>query len=239
MEELNQTVFDSSDALSGSGLIEVMQLPEGQDKVTDAIDRFKDMMFKYNSAMCTLKTRFEILNDEFRVLNNSTPIHGIKSRLKKPKSIMEKLLRKGYPLTFESIEENLNDVAGVRIICSFIEDIYEIAGMLGMQDDIEVLDVRDYIASPKKNGYRSLHLIVAVPVYFSDQKHMYKVEVQIRTIAMDFWASLEHQMKYKKEIEKAAMISAELKSCAEQIAQIDERMQGIRRKICGGVNYDE
>lgn len=239
MEEFNQSVFNALEVSSESGLIEGLQLPENPDQVTNAIDRFKELMLKYNSAMCTLKTRFEILNDELRVLNNRTPIQSIKSRLKKPKSIMEKLVRKGYPLTFESIEANLNDVAGVRVICSFIEDIYEIASMLGMQDDIEVLDVRDYIASPKENGYRSLHLIVAVPVYFSDQKHMHKVEVQIRTIAMDFWASLEHQMKYKKEIENAALVSAELKSCAEQIAQIDERMQGIRRKIGGGVNCDE
>ena len=150
-------------------------------------------------------------------------------------------MRKGLPLTCESIRDNLNDVAGVRVICAFIEDIYEVASMLGMQDDIEVLDVRDYIASPKENGYRSLHLIVSVPVYYSDQKHLQRVEVQIRTIAMDFWASLEHKLQYKKNIpeSQAKFLKDELYDCAQQSAALDKRMQNIRNVIAESETKEE
>ena len=230
MEE-GRTIITAIEFVREAGIPEAQE--EAVPNILEEVVSFKELMFRYSSAMSTLKTRLEILNEEFSVLKERTPIQSIKSRLKKPRSIAEKLMRKGLPLTCESIRDNLNDVAGVRVICAFIEDIYEVASMLGMQDDIEVLDVRDYIASPKENGYRSLHLIVSVPVYYSDQKHLQRVEVQIRTIAMDFWASLEHQLKYKKEIANAAEISAELKACADQITCLDVRMQSIRHKLTG------
>ncbi|MDO4395702.1 MAG: GTP pyrophosphokinase family protein, partial [Clostridia bacterium] len=145
--------------------------------------------------------------------------------------ILEKLKRQGFPLTLESIEENLTDVAGIRIICSFMDDIYKVAKMLQQQDDITVLLVKDYIAKPKPNGYRSYHMIVEVPVFFSNEKKSMKVEVQIRTIAMDFWANLEHRMRYKKDIEAADEIIDELKECADNIAATDTKMMIIREKI--------
>ena len=155
----------------------------------------------------------------------------IKSRVKKPASIVEKLKRRGHPVSVNSIVEHLDDVAGVRVICSFVDDIYTIAEMLARQDDVNVLMVKDYIRSPKVNGYRSYHMIIEIPVFFSDRKQKIRVEVQIRTIAMDFWASLDHQMKYKKNLDDSGEISEELKECAEVIAQTDMRMLNIRRKI--------
>ena len=143
----------------------------------------------------------------------------------------EKLRRQGNPITLESISEHLNDVAGIRVICSFIDDIYRVADMLAAQDDITVVQVKDYIKSPKLNGYRSYHMIVEVPVFFSDGKRPMRVEIQLRTVAMDFWASLEHQMKYKKDNADSPLIAAELKSCAETIAATDARMLGIRKRI--------
>ena len=159
------------------------------------------------------------------------PIETVSSRVKSPRSILEKLERKGYPSTVESVWENLSDVAGVRVICSFIEDIYDVAEMFMRQDDIEVLEVKDYIKEPKGNGYRSLHLIVEVPVFLSDKKLPMKVEVQIRTIAMDFWASLEHQVKYKRGVPDAERISKQLKECADTICDTDEKMQCIYHEI--------
>ena len=155
----------------------------------------------------------------------------IKSRIKKPLSIMEKLRRRNYPYTMASILENLNDVAGVRIICSFIDDIYEVAEMFASQDDIKVLEIKDYIKSPKENGYRSHHMIVEIPVFFAKKKQNMRVEVQLRTIAMDFWASLEHKMKYKKDVPNIEKLEAELKECADIIADTDERMQRINKSL--------
>ena len=148
-------------------------------------------------------------------------------------SIVEKLRRQGNPITIDAISEYLNDVAGIRIICSFIDDIYRVADMLARQDDITVVQVKDYIKNPKLNGYRSYHMIVEVPVFFSEGKMPMRVEIQLRTVAMDFWASLEHQMKYKKSNADSPLIAAELKSCAETIAATDARMLGIRRRIEG------
>ena len=156
----------------------------------------------------------------------------IKSRVKKPLSIVEKLHRKNLPITLDSMVNYLDDVAGIRVICSFVDDIYAVARMLVSQDDIRVIAVKDYIENPKENGYRSYHLIVEVPVFFSDQKKDMRVEVQIRTIAMDFWASLDHQLKYKKDIGDAAgSIGAELKKCADVIAKTDRHMLVIRKSI--------
>ena len=189
-------------------------------------------LFLYNRcAIKEIQTKLEILNDELAFKTQRNPIESISSRVKNPKSIMEKMARKGWPLTVEAVWENLNDVAGVRVICSFLEDIYDVAAMFMKQDDIEVLEIKDYIKNPKPNGYRSLHLIVQVPIFLSDKTLPMKVEVQIRTIAMDFWASLEHQVKYKKGLDDAETISEELRQCAETINETDQKMQDIYHKI--------
>ena len=172
------------------------------------------------------------MNDELSVRNQRNPIEMIKSRVKKPMSIVEKLHRKNLPITLDSMIHHLDDVAGIRVICSFVDDIYAVARMLVSQDDIRVIAVKDYISNPKDNGYRSYHLIVEVPVFFSDRKKDMRVEVQIRTMAMDFWASLDHQLKYKKDIGDAAEeISEELRKCAEVIAKTDRHMLVIRKSI--------
>ncbi|MBQ9699150.1 MAG: GTP pyrophosphokinase family protein [Lachnospiraceae bacterium] len=189
-------------------------------------------LFLYNRcAIKEIQTKLEILNDELAFKTQRNPIESISSGVKNPKSIMEKMARKGWPLTVEAVWENLNDVAGVRVICSFLEDIYDVAAMFMKQDDIEVLEIKDYIKNPKPNGYRSLHLIVQVPIFLSDKTLPMKVEVQIRTIAMDFWASLEHQVKYKKGLDDAETISEELRQCAETINETDQKMQDIYHKI--------
>ena len=188
---------------------------------------------QYTCAIREVKTKLEVLNDELSVKKSRNPIEMIKSRVKRPQSIIDKLHRRGLPVTVESMTQHLDDIAGIRVICSFIDDIYEISRMLARQDDIKVIAIKDYIRSPKENGYRSYHMIVEVPVFFSNCKKMMRVEVQIRTIAMDFWASLDHQLKYKKQLDEfdAAEIGAQLKECAEIIAGTDWRMLDIRRRI--------
>ena len=206
----------------------ITQIPEELYEQAEKMDE----LFLYNRcAIKEIQTKLEILNDELAMKTKRNPIESISSRVKNPQSIIEKMARKGFPLTVESVWENLNDVAGVRVICSFIEDIYDVAAMFMKQDDIEVIEIKDYIKNPKPNGYRSLHLIVQVPIFLSDKALPMRVEVQIRTIAMDFWASLEHQLKYKKGIPNAEVISAELKECAETINQTDRKMQEIYHEI--------
>ena len=185
----------------------------------------------YQSAVKEVKTKFEILNDDLSVTYNRNPIEAIKSRIKTPESIVSKMKRKGLPINMNSLMYYIEDVAGIRVICSFIDDIYEVADMLVSQDDIKLLTVKDYIKNPKPNGYRSYHMIVEVPVFFANRRQNMKVEVQLRTIAMDFWASLEHKMKYKKDIEGSGEIVAELKHCADHIAELDKRMQEINEGI--------
>ena len=201
------------------------------DNFYDEAKQFREMMMMYTCAIRTVKTKLEVLNDDLAVRNQRNPIEMIKSRVKKPSSIIEKLKRRGHPITVKSVQENLDDVAGIRVICSFVDDIYTVAHMLARQDDVEVLMVKDYIRCPKANGYRSYHMIIEVPVFFCDRKQKMRVEVQIRTIAMDFWASLDHQMKYKRDLDDAGEISEELRECAEIIAQTDRKMQAIRQKI--------
>ncbi len=203
----------------------------GDESSLDKMQQFQELMMRYNAAIREVRTKFEVLNDEFSFRNSRNPIESITSRIKKPVSIAEKLRRMGCPLTLESVSENLNDIAGIRVICSFIDDIYMVAELLARQDDITVVRVKDYIQKPKPNGYRSYHMIVEVPVFFSDGKRPMRVEIQLRTVAMDFWASLEHQMKYKQDSADRPEIAAELKSCAETIAATDARMLGIRRRI--------
>ena len=192
---------------------------------------FQRVMMMYTCAIREVRTKLEVLNDELSVKNQRNPIEMIKSRVKKPLSIVEKLRRRGLEVSLDSMTKNLDDVAGVRIICSFLDDIYEVAEMLVRQDDVNVIAIKDYIKNPKPNGYRSYHMIIEVPVFFSDSKKAMRVEVQIRTIAMDFWASLDHQLKYKKKVSDDLDISERLKHCADVIAQTDVMMLDIRKQI--------
>lgn len=194
---------------------------------------FNRLMMEYRSAIREVETKLQVLNEEFSQEYNRNPFESIKSRLKSSNSIFEKLRRKGYPLTIDAIRENLCDVAGVRVICSFPDDIYRLAGLLTEQDDIILLQAKDYIKNPKPNGYRSLHYILDVPIFLSREKKYMHVEVQFRTIAMDFWASLEHKLRYKKNWDRAdaGEIAAQLKSCADSIEDLDYQMQTIRDKI--------
>ena len=195
--------------------------------------KFNDLMMMYRCTVREVRTKLEVLNDEFSVEYKRNPISFIKTRIKKPESIYKKLKKLGYEFTAENIQNQLNDVAGIRVVCAFIDDIYTIADLISKQDDITVIQVKDYIKNPKPNGYRSYHMIVEVPVFFSSSKKNIRVEVQIRTIAMDFWASLDHQLKYKKQLDaqEAAEIGAELKKCADVIAETDCKMLSIRQKI--------
>jgi len=195
------------------------------------LEEFSRLMVQYECAMLEIRTKLEVLNTELSLHSDHNPFESIKARIKKPVSIYEKLTRMGLDFTPQNIEENLNDVAGIRVICSFPDDIYLLADCLSKQDDIKVLRVKDYIKEPKDNGYRSLHLILEVPIFLTTEKRPMKVEVQFRTIAMDFWATLEHKMKYKKNIKNSESIADELYYCAELISQLDGRMQQIRKKI--------
>ncbi len=192
---------------------------------------FNTLMTEYRSAIMEVETRLNVLNAEFSQEYNRNPFESIKSRLKSPESISEKLERKGYPFTVESIREHLTDVAGVRVICSFPDDIYRLAELFTEQGDIHLVRRKDYIRYPKSNGYRSLHLILSVPIFLSREVKYMNVEVQFRTIAMDFWASLEHKLKYKKDVDNADEIVGQLKACADSIEQLDYQMQKIRDKI--------
>lgn len=207
------------------------EFPKIDDNFIEKFNDFKEYMMMYNCAIKEVRTKFEVLNADLSVTFQRNPIEMIKSRVKSPESIFQKLERKNLELSMESILENINDVAGIRVICSFVEDIYEVAQMLVSQDDIKLLKVKDYIKNPKDNGYRSYHMIIEVPVFFAKRKQNIKVEVQLRTIAMDFWASLEHSMKYKHEIKNADYVAAELKKCAEVISQTDLKMQEINKMI--------
>ena len=203
------------------------------DIIEDNMMPFKKLMAYYNCAIMQVETKFDVLNQEFSLEYDRNPIETIKTRLKSPDSIVKKLTRRNLPLTTGSIRENLNDVAGVRVICSFTEDIYLLADCLLQQDDVKLIQVKDYIKNPKKSGYRSLHLIVEVPIFLENEKRLVKTEVQLRTIAMDFWASLDHKLQYKKDIapEEAAEISQSLAECAETIAALDEKMEKIKNRI--------
>ena len=223
--ELQKTFLDTTD------------IPDIQTYFVNQAFEFQELMMMYSCAIREMRTKLEVLNDELSVHHQRIPIEFITSRVKKPLSIVEKLHRYGVPVSVESVEKNLNDVAGVRVICSFIDDIYTVADMLLRQDDITLIKKKDYIEHPKDNGYRSLHLIIEIPVFFSNQKKNMRVEVQIRTIAMDFWASVDHQLKYKQnieDVENTDELSAELKECADIIAQTDARMQAIKNKIYPG-----
>ena len=194
---------------------------------------YVSLMSYYRCAIMEVETKFKVLNEQFSLRYDENPIETIKSRLKSPESIMKKLNKKELPLTTDAIEKYITDIAGVRIICSFEEDIYKMAKLLLQQDDITLIEQKDYIASPKESGYRSLHLIVEIPIFLENEKRPMKVEVQFRTIAIDFWASLEHKIRYKKDIEPELMeeLSKELTECALRCADLDHRMERIRNRI--------
>ena len=200
-------------------------------KKRDQVEQFEILMMKYDCALSEVRTKLDVLNKELALRTKRNPFEAIKMRIKTPLSIYNKLQSKGVEFTVENINANLSDIAGIRVICPFVDDIYMLADCLARQDDIRVLARKDYISKPKKSGYRSLHLIIEIPIFLTQDKEYMKVEVQFRTIAMDFWATLEHKMKYKKDIENAEVISEDLKFSADLINQIDMRMQQIREKI--------
>ena len=195
--------------------------------------RYKELMAYYRCAMMEVETKFRVLSENFSLEDDRNPIESIKTRLKSPESIRNKLESRGLALTFENIEKELNDVAGIRVICGFPGDIYRLAEAFLSQDDVTLIARKDYIIDPKRNGYRSLHLIVTVPIYLHDEKKLMRVEVQFRTIAMDWWASLEHQIRYKKEVTVTQADAKELRDCAEQAALLDHRMEQLYRSIQG------
>ena len=204
-----------------------MKIPESYNQ----LDQWTTVMFLYNSALKAINTKIEIMNNEFIHLNNYTPIEHIKSRLKTPDSIVKKLKRNGYEVTIQNMIDHLNDVAGIRIICSFRPDIYRIAKMITSQSDITVLHVKDYIKHPKANGYKSYHLVVTIPIYLSGGPVETKVEIQIRTVGMDFWASLEHKLYYKFEGHAPEHLEDELKACADTVDLLDDKMNTLNEEL--------
>lgn len=206
-------------------------LLQNRDELLSQITQFSELMNRYESAIKEVYTKLEILKNDLKLHAKRDCITAIHTRIKTPVSIIRKLNRKGLDINLNSIRNGLNDVAGIRVICSFIDDIYMLADKLASQDDIKVVAVKDYIKNPKPNGYRSYHMIVEVPVFFSQAKENVRVEIQIRTVAMDFWASLEHDIKYKKDVVDCDEIVKELKDCADTIDETDKRMMELRDRI--------
>ena len=195
------------------------------------IDSWKEVQLIYNSALKQISTKLEILNDEFQHVHRYNPIEHIKSRIKTPESIVKKLKKNGYESTIDNMVRYVNDIAGIRVICSFTSDIYQIAEMISNQSDIKVISVKDYSVNPKASGYKSYHMLVTVPVYLSDRIANTKVEIQIRTVAMDFWASLEHKIHYKFEGNAPEYIRDELVECAKMVSNLDARMLSLNEEI--------
>ena len=225
-----QSMQENKEVMFAPGLsLETLEELKGQGK------EYIQLMSNYSAAMLEIETKFKVLNIEFNSKFDRNPIESIKTRLKRPKSIIEKMHRIDKPLSVENIEKELSDVAGVRVICSFVDDIYKLADMLALQDDIFILRVKDYLKHPKPSGYRSLHIIAEVPIFLSSEKRYMRVEVQLRTIAMDFWASLEHKLRYKKDIPQAhaCQIAEQLQRCAQTVSETDQQMLLIRRQIEG------
>ena len=221
-EVADRSLFVSSPLQSDDGLAR---------RMLETAVEYKELRMMYACAIKEVQTKFEVLNTEFNILYKRNPISSMQTRLKSSASTIEKLHRKGLSFSLENLEEHIQDMAGIRIICSYVDDIYTLAESIIKQDDITLLERKDYIENPKENGYRSLHLIVSVPVFLYDKTKEMKVEVQLRTISMDWWASLEHKIRYKKDVDVPGDLSMELKECAEAAAELDDRMENIRLRI--------
>lgn len=213
-------------------------LDNTQEDIENIIHRFAVLMTYYRCAVLEIETKFKVLDAQFSLSHERNPIESIDTRIKSPASIREKLMRKNLPMTVQAVEENINDIGGVRVICSFLDDIYMLCDCLLQQDDVRLIAKKDYIKNPKPNGYRSLHLIVEIPIFLYNEKRMVKVEVQLRTIAMQSWANLEHRLRYKKNLSPEVLAKTEdtLLECAVMSNQLDEQMQDIRRIIEGGTS---
>lgn len=198
---------------------------------SDKIRNFEKLMAYYKCAMMEIETKFNVLNEQFSLQHDRNPISSIKTRIKSPESILKKLSSRNLQMSVASMEKNIYDIAGVRVICSFTQDVYTLADALLSQDDISIVEIKDYIKNPKDNGYRSLHLIVAVPIFLVNEKRFMNVEIQLRTLAMDSWASLEHQLKYKKDILFTEDMENELKRCALLTAELDKKMDELRESV--------
>ena len=221
----------TNDNLSNRKRIEKFFDKDMIDWSKEIMSQYKKLMAYYRCATMEVETKFNVLNEEFSLHYDRNPINSIKSRIKHLDSIKEKLERKGLTFDWATMAENILDVAGIRVVCSFVDDVYLLADALLSQDDITLIEKKDYIANPKKNGYRSLHLIIAVPIFLEHEKRVMPVEIQLRTIAMDFWASLEHQLRYKKDFDFTEDMVKELQDCAELSAQLDQRMDLLRDHV--------
>ena len=199
--------------------------------LSEGVDSWNTIIFLYNSALKEVRTKVEILNDEFQQVHQYNPIEYIKSRIKTPESIVKKLKRYGYESSIDNMVNYVNDIAGIRIVCSFTSDIYKLAEMIGKQNDLTVISIKDYIKNPKESGYKSYHMLVTVPIFLSDRVIDTKVEIQIRTVAMDFWASLEHKIHYKFEGDAPENIKNELVECARMVSDLDARMLSLNEEI--------
>ena len=217
--------------LRGPAAIEMDIIPSDTEHLFTHEALYQETMMRYHCAILEMRTKLVVLSKDLAVRYRRNPIEFIESRLKKPSSIARKLRRNGSEITVANMVEQVSDIAGIRVLCAYIDDIYEIARMLARQQDVRIINVKDYIKHPKENGYRSYHMIVEIPVYFSDEVRPVRCEIQIRTIAMDFWATLDHDMQYKKEVEDAEEIMRELKACADVIHSTDEKMMRLRERI--------
>lgn len=209
-------------------------MPQADPAALELFENFQDylaLQHLYQAALKQLQIKFEVLNDKFQVRSGRSPIHHIESRLKSTASIIAKLQNRNYAVTLDSAKQNINDIAGIRVVCSYIDDVYAVAEMLLRQSDVRLVQTQDYIQHPNFNGYRSLHLDIQIPIYLSDHTEHVNVEVQLRTVAMDFWASLEHDLRYKSQKDIPARISQEMWDAAQAIASIDRQMQAIYKEI--------
>ena len=228
--EIRERIMRNNE-LRGPAAVDLDIIPSDSEHVFAEEGVYQAVMMRYHCAILEMRTKLEVLSRDMSVRYRRNPIEFIESRLKKPSSIARKLEKMGHEVTVKNMTTYLSDIAGIRVLCAYIDDIYEIARMLAHQKDVEIITVKDYIKQPKDNGYRSYHMIVEIPVYFSDDVRPVRCEIQIRTIAMDFWATLDHDMQYKKQVEDAEQIMQELKECADIIHQTDEKMMRLRERI--------
>ena len=227
--EFKEKALNGIKNIEGNVISRIYSNNEIKERLQTYTAPYRELMCYYRCAMMEVSTKFNVLDEELSLQYDRNPIEAIKTRLKSPESIMDKLSRRGLPFSAESIEQNLNDIAGVRVICAYISDIYMLRDALLRQDDIVLLQEKDYIKNPKPNGYRSLHLIVETPIFLHDQKKQMRVEVQFRTMAMDWWASVEHKLRYKKPAAPEE-VNSELKECAEISADLDKRLEKLRQR---------